>query len=148
MFDSTKLRFSYTSLITPMSVFDYDMVTRSLTMLKQTQVRGGYDPSLYHVSCWFFWLIHSFIPSIARVQQTERRYATARDGTQIPICTLSLISFTHLTLSLTHPHAICFNPQRLCIAKTSSDRMAVTPCFFMRTAVTVCALIRDSRRPV
>jgi oligopeptidase B len=63
-FDTTVFRFSYTSLVTPGSVVDYDMVARTWTVRKQTEVLGGYDPSLY---------------------QSERRFATAPDGTRVPI---------------------------------------------------------------
>ena len=63
-FNSRTLRLSYTSFLTPLSVYDYDMGTRKLTLLKKTEVLGGYDPSLY---------------------TTERTWATATDGTKIPI---------------------------------------------------------------
>ena len=41
------LRYHYTSLVTPPSVFDYNMETRELQLIKQQEVLGGYDPSLY-----------------------------------------------------------------------------------------------------
>jgi len=63
-YDATTLRFSYSSLVTPSTVFDYEMDTRERTQLKQEEVLGGYDPAKYEV---------------------ERLYATARDGTRIPI---------------------------------------------------------------
>ena len=63
-FDTTLLRFAYTSMVTPGSVVDYDMSARSWTVLKQTEVLGGYDKERY---------------------RTERRFATAADGTRIPI---------------------------------------------------------------
>ena len=62
-FNTSTLRFVYTSLITPMSTFDYDMNTRERELMKQTKV-PGYDASLY---------------------TSERIFATAKDGTQIPI---------------------------------------------------------------
>ena len=46
-FDTTLLRFSYQSLVTPSSTFDYDMATRERTLLKQQPVLGGYDPARY-----------------------------------------------------------------------------------------------------
>jgi len=46
-FNTTTLRFSYTSLVTPRSIFDYDMKARTRVLLKQEEVLGGYDPSLY-----------------------------------------------------------------------------------------------------
>jgi oligopeptidase B len=63
-FDTHILRFSYTSMTTPKSVFDYNMVTRDKKLLKQEEVLGGFDPDNY---------------------QTERLSAAAEDGTQIPI---------------------------------------------------------------
>ncbi len=63
-FDTTMFRFNYQSLLTPPSVFDYDVVTGKRTLLKQTEVLGGYNPAQYH---------------------SERIYATASDGTRIPI---------------------------------------------------------------
>lgn len=63
-FNTTVLRFYYTSLITPQSVFDYDMDTQKRELKKETEVLGGYDKNNYHSE----WLM-----------------ATAQDGTQIPI---------------------------------------------------------------
>jgi oligopeptidase B len=63
-FDTSLLRFSYTSLVTPASVVDYDMAARTWTVRKQTEVLGGYDPARY---------------------RSERLFATAADGTRIPI---------------------------------------------------------------
>ena len=63
-FDTDTFRFAYESLITPDSVFDYDMKTRSRKLLKQEEVLGGYDPARYN---------------------SELLYATAEDGTQLPI---------------------------------------------------------------
>jgi oligopeptidase B len=57
-------RFRYQSLITPASVFDYDVQTRERTLLKQTEVLGGYDASRY---------------------RSERLWATAEDGVRVPI---------------------------------------------------------------
>ena len=44
-FDTAVFRFSYTSLVTPNSVVDYDLVARTWTVRKQTEVLGGYDPA-------------------------------------------------------------------------------------------------------
>jgi oligopeptidase B len=63
-FDTNVLRITYESLTTPLSVYDYDMTTLERKLLKQQPVKGGYDPSRY---------------------QTERLFATAADGTLIPI---------------------------------------------------------------
>ncbi|MCZ6675820.1 MAG: S9 family peptidase [Candidatus Poribacteria bacterium] len=63
-FNTNLLRFSYTSLVTPTSVFDYDMDTRARELKKEEEVLGGYDRSLY---------------------QSERIFAQAGDGTAVPI---------------------------------------------------------------
>lgn len=63
-FDSNLLRFSYSSLTTPRSTFDYNMNTREKTLLKQQEVLGDFDPQNY---------------------QTERLFATAKDGIKVPI---------------------------------------------------------------
>ena len=63
-FDTTLLRFSYQSLVTPSSTYDYDMATRERTLLKQQPVLGGYDPARY---------------------QSERLLAPAPDGTPVPV---------------------------------------------------------------
>jgi oligopeptidase B len=63
-FDTTVLRYNYQSLVTPNSVYDYDMETREAKLMKRTEVLGGYVPANY---------------------QSERLYATAADGTRIPI---------------------------------------------------------------
>ena len=46
-FDTTVYRYGYESLVTPPSVFDYDMNARTATLLKQKEVLGGYDPAGY-----------------------------------------------------------------------------------------------------
>ena len=63
-FNTTTLRFNYASLVTPMSVFDYEMDARTRELKKQDEVLGGYDPSLY---------------------ESERIFAKAADGTPVPI---------------------------------------------------------------
>jgi len=63
-FDTPILRYTYTSMTTPPSVFDYNVVTRERTLLKQEEVLGGFDAGDY---------------------QTERLMAAAEDGTEIPI---------------------------------------------------------------
>lgn len=63
-FNSTLYRFTYTSLTTPNTIYDYDLNDRSRTMRKQQPVLGGYDPGQY---------------------ETLRIMATARDGAQVPI---------------------------------------------------------------
>ena len=63
-FDTEILRFSYTSLTTPGSVYDYNMVTREKELLKQQEVLGDFDPENY---------------------EAKRIYATASDGKKIPM---------------------------------------------------------------
>ncbi len=58
------VRYNYQSLVTPSSVFDYDMKTRKATLLKETEVPGGFDKNNY---------------------KSERLFATAIDGTKIPL---------------------------------------------------------------
>src|ERR1043166_155676 len=63
-FNTSLVRYNYQSLATPSSVFDYDMNSRKATLLKQTEVPGGFDKNNY---------------------KTERVFATAADGTKIPM---------------------------------------------------------------
>lgn len=63
-FGTTKFRYSYESLVTPSSIYDYDMKSQRRTLLKQQPVLGSYDSKLY---------------------TSERLYATASDGTKVPI---------------------------------------------------------------
>ncbi|GAB2839028.1 oligopeptidase B [Ferruginibacter profundus] len=63
-YNSDVVRFTYTSLTTPASVYDYNMSTKEKKLMKQQEVVGGYTASDY---------------------VTERLFATAKDGTKIPI---------------------------------------------------------------
>lgn len=63
-FDTEILRFNYTSLVTPRSVFDYNLETQERELKKETPVLGGYDRTQY---------------------ASDRLMATATDGTQVPI---------------------------------------------------------------
>ncbi|MES2829145.1 MAG: S9 family peptidase [Bacteroidota bacterium] len=63
-YDAKTFRYAYTSMITPNSVFDYNMETREKTLKKQQEVVGGYNKEEY---------------------VTERLYAAAKDGTKVPI---------------------------------------------------------------
>jgi oligopeptidase B len=58
------VRLGYTTMATPSSVYDYDVRSRELTLLKQAPVLGGYDPADY---------------------EEHRLWATAEDGVQVPI---------------------------------------------------------------
>ena len=66
-FDTTSLRFGYTSLKTPAAVYDYDMETGLRVLRKQQEIPSGYDAVKF---------------------ETRRIWATGRDGTQIPISLL------------------------------------------------------------
>jgi oligopeptidase B len=58
------LRYTHTSLITPDSIFEFNMRTGERKLLKRQPVLGGYDPANY---------------------VTERVWATARDGAKVPV---------------------------------------------------------------
>lgn len=63
-YNTQVLRFNYSSLTTPGSVFDYNMNTKEKKLMKEQEVVGGYDKTAY---------------------VTERLYATAKDGSKIPV---------------------------------------------------------------
>jgi oligopeptidase B len=63
-FTTPIVRYNYQSLVTPSSVFDYNMNTRKATLLKETEVPGGFDKNNY---------------------KSERLFATATDGTKVPL---------------------------------------------------------------
>jgi oligopeptidase B len=63
-FETTLLRYSYQSLVTPASVFDYDVVTGESELKKEQEVPGGFDRTLY---------------------RSERITARAQDGTEVPV---------------------------------------------------------------
>ena len=63
-FDATSYRYSYTSLVSPASVYEYDVATGASTLLKQQEVPGGFDPALY---------------------ASERVWVTAPDGVKVPV---------------------------------------------------------------
>jgi oligopeptidase B len=63
-FNTNVVRYNYTSLTTPSSVYDYNMNTREKKLLKREEVLGGFDSANY---------------------QAERIHAPAADGTKVPI---------------------------------------------------------------
>ena len=63
-FNTSVVRYNYNSLVRPNSVFDYDMNTGKATLVKQTEVPGGFDTANY---------------------KSERVFATASDGTKVPL---------------------------------------------------------------
>ncbi len=63
-YDMAKLRLSYQSMVTPSTVFDYDVATGGLETLKTQEIPSGYDANLY---------------------TTQRLSVQARDGTMVPV---------------------------------------------------------------
>ncbi len=61
---TTRLQIGYESFVTPRSVYELDVATGVLTLLKRQPVRGGYDPAAY---------------------EQHREWATAPDGTRVPL---------------------------------------------------------------
>ncbi len=47
IFETTTFRYAYQSLVTPSSVYEYDVATGASTLLKQLEVPGGFDRTLY-----------------------------------------------------------------------------------------------------
>jgi oligopeptidase B len=78
-FDTHLLRFAYSSLTTPQSVYDYDMRTGERVLLKRQEILGGYDPDAY---------------------VSERVMVPARDGVEVP---LSILRRVDLVLDGTSP---------------------------------------------
>jgi oligopeptidase B len=64
IFDSPTFRYAYQSLVTPASVYEYDVATGASTLLKQLEVPGSFDRTLY---------------------ASERVHATAPDGAEVPV---------------------------------------------------------------
>jgi oligopeptidase B len=63
-YNTSVVRYGYNSLVSPFSVYDYDMNTGKSTLLKETEVPGGFSRANY---------------------KSERVFATASDGTKIPM---------------------------------------------------------------
>jgi oligopeptidase B len=72
-YNSSSLRYIYTSLTTPNSVYDYDMISRGKVLKKRQEVVGGYEPDEY---------------------VTERLYASSHDGTSVPVSLVYKKGFT------------------------------------------------------
>jgi len=64
IFETTTYRYAYHSLVTPSSVYEYDVASGGSSLLKQVEVPGGFDRSLY---------------------ASERLHATAADGVKVPV---------------------------------------------------------------
>ncbi|MGY2047110.1 S9 family peptidase [Methylobacterium sp. JK268] len=78
-FDTTEIRFVYSSLTTPAETYDYDVTTRARRLRKRQEVPSGHDPASY---------------------VTRRLFATAPDGESVPI---SLVHRRDLPLDGTAP---------------------------------------------
>jgi oligopeptidase B len=63
-FNATTFRYSYQSLVSPASVYEYDTTAATSTLLKMQEVPGGFDPALY---------------------ASERVMITAADGVEVPV---------------------------------------------------------------
>jgi oligopeptidase B len=63
-FETTSIRYSYQSMVTPATVYEYDLDSRQRTLLKQQEVLGDFDPSHY---------------------EARRLWVPARDGQQVPV---------------------------------------------------------------
>ena len=66
-FDTTTLRFAYSSMTTPSEVYDYDMATQRRTLRKRQEIPSGHDPAAY---------------------VTTRIIAVAHDGAEVPVSIL------------------------------------------------------------
>jgi oligopeptidase B len=62
--DSTKLRYGFSSMTVPNSVYEFDTETKQIALLKQEEVVGGYDPESY---------------------RAERHMVKVRDGVEVPV---------------------------------------------------------------
>lgn len=78
-FDTPVVRYGYTSMTTPTSTYDYNMITKEKTLLKEQEVLGDFDRTNY---------------------VTERLMAETRDGTEVPI---SLVYHKEFTKDGSHP---------------------------------------------
>jgi oligopeptidase B len=64
VFEATTFRYAYQSLVTPSSVYEYDVATGASTLLKQVEIPGGFDRTRY---------------------ASERVHATAGDSVKVPV---------------------------------------------------------------
>ena len=71
-YDTRQFRYGYQSMVTPSSIYDYDMERGDSVLLKRQAVLGGYDPANY---------------------VSERLWATARDGAKVPLSIVSRKGF-------------------------------------------------------
>ena len=69
---TSRLRYTYTSLTTPDSVYEFDMASGQTVLIKRDEVLGGFDPANY---------------------RTERLFATGADGVKVPISVVYRVGF-------------------------------------------------------
>ena len=102
-FNTTTVRFNYQSMVTPSSVYDYDLNTRQRKLLKQQEVLGGYDAKNY---------------------EARRIWAVARDATKVPV---SLVYKKGSKLDGTSPMLLyAYGSYGISMAPTfSSNRLAL-----------------------
>ena len=100
-FEVDAYRFNYQSFLTPGSIYEYDMRTGERNLLKETEVPGGYDRSLY---------------------ESKRLWATADDGVKVPISVVMKKGIRpdgknplllHGYGSYGYPSSVTFSPTRL-----------------------------------
>ena len=100
-YDPSQLRLTYESMVTPVTVYDYDFTRRELLVRKVQEIPSGYDSCQYH---------------------TERLLAPARDGANVPVSIVYPKGFQkdgnqplYLYAYGAYGHAVppSFSPQRL-----------------------------------
>jgi oligopeptidase B len=102
-FDTNVFRYAYQSLVTPTSVYDYDMQARTQKLLKRTEIPGGFDSANY---------------------VSERIFAAAGDGAKIPIALVyrkgvdphgknAMLLYAYGSYGMSLPDT--FSPQRLAL---------------------------------
>lgn len=100
-FDTATYRYGYQSLVTPASVYQYELESREATLLKQQEIVGGYDPPRF---------------------VSRRLHATAADGTLVPISLVRLADVAedgtapcllHGYGSYGYPYPVSFSSSRL-----------------------------------
>jgi oligopeptidase B len=103
MFDARTYRYGYQSLVTPSSVYEYDLAAGTSKLLKQLEIPGGFDRTLY---------------------ASERVHATASDGEEIPVSIVyrkdkrergKNALYVYGYGSYGYPLPIGFNSNRLCL---------------------------------
>jgi oligopeptidase B len=104
-FNTNVLRYSYTSMVSPSSTYDYNMDSGEKSLMKQQEVVGGYDQELY---------------------KSERRYALARDGQPIPI---SMVYKKDLKNKVTFNSQGSNNPQNVLLYAYGSYGATMDPYF-------------------